>query len=111
LVFDIGNTSDSIQVNGNLALSWPTIGIQLVPGGSLTLGQLIPLIHYSGVHDGQHQSISNPRRCLPGFALKLIQAMPTPSAFNVSYVPCKRTGARRCRRPEPSGTPTTHELG
>src|SRR6185295_11082892 len=38
LVFDVDTSSDSVQVNGNLTLSG-SIGIQLVPGPGLTLGQ------------------------------------------------------------------------
>jgi hypothetical protein len=47
LTFDVSTTSDLVEVNGNLTLNG-SIGIQLVPGGALTLGQVIPLIHYSG---------------------------------------------------------------
>jgi autotransporter-associated beta strand protein len=85
LVFDIGGTTnDSVQVNGNLALSG-TIGIQLVPGTSLTVGQLIPLIHYSGSMTGntnQIQLLPLP----PGFAANLYSNANT-IGIQVSYVP------------------------
>src|SRR4029077_13354926 len=87
LVFDIGTTSDSIQVNGNLALSG-TIGIQILPGGSLTVGQLIPLIHYSGSMTGntnQFQLLPLP----PGFALHLYSNANT-IGVQVSYVPVQK---------------------
>jgi fibronectin-binding autotransporter adhesin len=86
LVCDIGTTSDSVQVNGNLALSG-TIGIQLIPG-SLTLGQLIPLIHYSGSMTGntnQFQILPLP----PGFALNLYSNANT-IGVQVSYVPVQK---------------------
>ena len=87
LVFDISTTSDSVQVNGNLALSG-AIGIQIVPGGSLTLGQLIPLIHYSGSMNGntnQFQLLPLP----PGFALNLYSNANT-IGVQVSYVPVQK---------------------
>jgi autotransporter-associated beta strand protein len=86
LVCDIGTTSDSVQVNGNLTLSG-TIGIQLIPG-SLTLGQLIPLIHYSGSMTGntnQFQILPLP----PGFALNLYSNANT-IGVQVSYVPVQK---------------------
>jgi autotransporter-associated beta strand protein len=87
LVFDISTTSDSVQVNGNLTLSG-TIGIQLVPGGTLTVGQLIPLIHYSGSMTGntnQFQILPLP----PGFALNLYSNANT-IGVQVSYVPVQK---------------------
>ena len=88
LVCDIGGTTnDSIQINGNLALSG-TIGIQLVVGGALTLGQLIPLIHYSGSMTGntnQFQILPLP----PGFALNLYSNANT-IGVQVSYVPVQK---------------------
>jgi fibronectin-binding autotransporter adhesin len=87
LVCDIGTTSDSVQVNGNLALSG-TIGLQLVVGGSLTVGQLIPLIHYTGSMTGntnQFQILPLP----PGFALNLYSNANT-IGVQVSYVPVQK---------------------
>jgi len=87
LVFDIGTTSDSIQINGNLALSG-TIGIQLVPGGPLSVGQVIPLIHYTGTMSGntnQFQLLPLP----PGFALNLYSNANT-IGVQVSYVPVQK---------------------
>jgi fibronectin-binding autotransporter adhesin len=87
LVFDISTTSDSIQVNGNLSLSG-TVGVQLVPGGSLTVGQLIPLIHYSGLMTGntnQFQLLPLP----PGFTANLYSNANT-IGVQVSYVPVQK---------------------
>jgi autotransporter-associated beta strand protein len=87
LVFDISTTSDSVQVNGNLALSG-TIGVQLVPGSSLTVGQLIPLIHYSGSMTGN----TNQFQLLPlspGFAATLYSNANT-IGIQINYVPVQK---------------------
>jgi hypothetical protein len=87
LIFDISTTSDSIQVNGNLALSG-TIGFQLIPGGSLAVGQTIPLIHYSGAMTGstnQFQLLPLP----PGFAANFYSNANT-IGIQVSYVPVQK---------------------
>jgi fibronectin-binding autotransporter adhesin len=88
LTFDVDTTSDRVEVNGNLTLNG-TIGIQLVPGGSLTLGQVIPLIHYTGSLIGNTnglQLLSLP----PGFAANLFSNANNIGII-VSYVPVNKT--------------------
>jgi hypothetical protein len=88
LVFDIDTTSDQVQVNGNLTLSG-SIGVLLVPGAGLTLGQIVPLIHYTGTLTGntnQLQLLGLP----PGFAANLYSNANT-IGIVVSYVPVNKT--------------------
>jgi autotransporter-associated beta strand protein len=85
--FDVDSTSDFVSVNGNLTLNG-TIGVQLVPGFSLPLGQT-PLIHYSGSLIGntnQLQLLTLP----PGFIANLYSNANT-IGVNVTYVPVNKT--------------------
>jgi len=88
VVCDVDTASDLIEVNGNLTLNG-SIGIQLVPGFSLTVGQIIPLIHYSGSLLGSTNSfqlLSLP----PGFTANLYSNANT-IGIVIGHLPVNKT--------------------
>jgi fibronectin-binding autotransporter adhesin len=88
LVFDVDTTSDSVQVNGNLNLVG-SIGVQLVPGGSLTAGSVVPLIHYSGALTGNTNQLSL-LPLPPGFTAVLYSNANT-IGITVGHVPVNKS--------------------
>jgi autotransporter-associated beta strand protein len=88
VTFDVDTLSDSISVNGNVTVNG-TIGIQLVPGSSLSFGQVIPLIRFSGsVIPGTNSLQLLPLP--PGFAANLFSNANTIGII-VSYVPVNKS--------------------
>jgi len=88
LAFDVDASSDLVEVNGNLGLNG-TIGVQVVPGSSLTVGQNIPLIHWSGSMTGNTNSLQL-LPLPPGFTLTLYSNANT-IGVTVGYVPVNKT--------------------